>query len=89
MNNMKSTSQTDREATAFESLSNELQGFAYRMRSVPRKALRCEVYGTVTAVVDTDHALNIFRKVFPGYRVDKNVSYQALAILQNRLDDWA
>lgn len=87
MTNMKSANQTDREAIAFEKLSNDLEVFALRMRKIPRKAHRCEVSGEVTAIVDIDHALNIFRKVFPGYTITKTVAYRALCALQDILDE--
>lgn len=89
MANMKSASQSDRDTDAREHLSKDLEAFAWRMRQIPRKPLRCDVYGTVTATVDIDHALTIFRKVFPGYRIDKMVAYTALSVLQSRLDERA
>ena len=58
--------------------------FCSRM-SVPRKALRCEVYGTVRAIVDKAHATNILKKVFPT--ITSKDLYHALSALQNRLDD--
>ncbi len=87
MTNMKSVSQADREAEARDRLSEDLVSFAWRMRTVPRKAQRCEIYGTVSAVVDRDHALNILRKAFPGYRIDAVIAYRAFNVLQERLDE--
>ncbi len=58
--------------------------FATRMHSIPRKALRCEIYGTVSAVVDQKHAFNILAKVLPGLRASE--TYDAMVILQDRLD---
>lgn len=59
--------------------------FAASMDHIPRKAIRCEIYGTVTAVVDASHARNIFRKVAPA--AASQAIYAALSILQDRLDD--
>ncbi len=59
--------------------------FATRMHSIPRKALRCEIYGTVTAVVDQRHAYNILAKVLPGLRTSE--TYDAMVVLQDRLDN--
>lgn len=59
--------------------------FAQVMRRVPRRALRCDVYGTVSAVVDRAHALNILRKAIPGLRASE--TYDALVVLQSRLDE--
>jgi len=58
--------------------------FATGMRRIPRKALRCEVYGTVSVVVDRAHAINIFRKLFPATNAQEH--YIALMLLQDRLD---
>lgn len=55
------------------------------MRDIPRKAVRCEIYGTITAAVDKTHAMNIIRKVVPG--ITKTDCYTALCILQDRLDN--
>ena len=65
----------------------KLDAFADRMNRIPRKVIRCEVYGTPRVVVDKRHATNIFLKVFPtATSVD---IYDALNILQDRLDDDA
>ena len=58
--------------------------FAYNMRVIPRKAIKCEIYGTVTATVDRAHALNILKKVIAGLR--NSETYDAMVILQERLD---
>ncbi len=68
-----------------QDMSDQASKFAHTMRSVPRKALRCEIYGTVSAVVDRKHAFNILAKVFPGLTI--NEAYEALTILQDRLDN--
>ena len=69
---------------------SKAEQFAHRMTRIPRKALRCEVYGTVSVVVDQGHAKNILRKVVPT--ATSADLYHALAILQDRLDaavpDW-
>lgn len=59
--------------------------FAQRMRRIPRKPLRCEFTGAVRAVVDERHARNIFKKVAP--LASAAAIYDALAVLQDRLDD--
>jgi hypothetical protein len=59
--------------------------FAHNMRNIPRKPLRCEIYGTVTAVVDQKHAFNIIAKVLPGIRPSE--TYEAMTVLQDRLDN--
>lgn len=59
--------------------------FAARMHKVPRKMQRCEVYGTTSVIVDRNHAGNILRKVFPT--VSSSDVYQAVVILQDRLDE--
>lgn len=69
-------------------LTQQCNQFAGRMRAIPRKAVRCELYGTVRAVVDAKHVVNIFRKVI-NPSVNKNVAYEAINILQDRLDDRA
>lgn len=61
--------------------------FAKSMRRIPRKAQRCDVYGTVSAVVDKRHALAIFRKVAPC--ATGPALYDAMVILQDRLDEVA
>lgn len=62
-----------------EAVSAEIVSFAQRMRSIPRKALRCEIYGTTRPIVDRTHAMNIFRKVFPG-KANDITCYDALAV---------
>ena len=59
--------------------------FASTMRQIPRTSVRCEVYGTVRAVVDERHVRNIFRKVAPA--ASQDAIYTALAILSDRLDE--
>lgn len=61
--------------------------FAWNMRRIPRKAVRCEVYGTVSAAVDERHARNIFAKVAPAASAD--ALSEALSVLQHRLDETA
>lgn len=68
-----------------EKLTDQCNQFALRLRRIPRKAVRCEIYGTVAAVVDRAHALNIFRKVISPL-IDANIAYEALNTLQERLD---
>lgn len=75
---------TDAEKRA-EKLSNQCSDFALRMRRIPRLAVRCEVYGTVSATVDRRHALNIFRKVISA-EVTPAIAYEAMCVLQERLD---
>lgn len=58
--------------------------FASTMTRIPRKVSRCEVYGTVRAIVDERHAHNIFRKVAPA--ATASAVYAACVILQDRLD---
>jgi hypothetical protein len=59
--------------------------FAVRMRKIPRKVVRCDVYGTVAVAVDERHARNILRKVVPT--ATSSEVYVALMIMQERLDD--
>lgn len=66
-------------------MADKAVSFAYRMRSVPRRALRCEIYGTVTAAVDQRHAFNIMAKAIPGLRASE--TYDAMVVLQDRLDN--
>jgi hypothetical protein len=64
-----------------------LLAFAERMRNIPHRPVRDDVYGDVTAVVDQKHARAIFRKVAPMATHDGvNAALQAL---QERLDDRA
>lgn len=63
----------------------DLLSFAARMKSVPRRAQKCDIYDTVTAVVDERHARNIFRKIAPT--ASGPAIYTALAILSDRLDE--
>lgn len=58
--------------------------FARRMNA-PRRAVRCEVYGTVSVEVDRSHARNILRKVFP--HILSTEMHTALAILDERVAD--
>ena len=71
-----------------EKLMRQCNQFAGRMRQIPRKAVRCELYGTVHAVVDAKHVVNIFRKVVNPL-VNPNIAYEAINILQDRLDERA
>ncbi len=73
-------------AEAAERISDKISDFAHNMRSVPRKVITCEVYGTKSAAVDQAHAMNVFRKVF-GYQATATACYRALAVLADRLDD--
>lgn len=59
--------------------------FASTMSRIPRRALRCDLYGTVSAVVDERHALNIFRKLAPY--ASTSALNAACQILQDRLDE--
>lgn len=72
--------------TNTDAVSDKLVAFAYRMNKIPRKALKCDVYGTVHVIVDQAHAMNIFNKVM-GRKVTKTEAYAALGVLQERLDD--
>lgn len=55
------------------------------MLRIPMRALRCDVYGTVRAVVDSGHAKNVILK--HGDPAASGVElYRALAILQDRID---
>lgn len=65
--------------------SAKIADFAHRMGRIPRKAVCCEVYGTISVVVDRKHATNIFRKVF-GHKATSAACCDALGILQDRLD---
>lgn len=58
--------------------------FCEVMKNIPRRVQKCEIYGTVTVVVDSSHAKNIFRKIAPC--ASTAVIYDALCILQERLD---
>ncbi len=65
-----------------------LLDFAWRMKRIPRKAQRCQVYpDDVCAVVDQPHAKAIFKKLFPT--ASGSATYDALNILQERLDERA
>jgi hypothetical protein len=58
--------------------------FATRMRKIPRTTVRCDVYGTVSIVVERKHATAILRKVVPSATsADIN---EALDVLQDRID---
>lgn len=61
-----------------------VEQFAWNMRKIPRRAIRCEIYDTIRIVVDKRHATNIIRKVIPT--VTGPEIYDALVILQERLD---
>ena len=58
--------------------------FAERMNRIPRRALRCEIYGTVSVALDERHAANIIRKVFPC--ATQSEIYAAMTVLHNRID---
>lgn len=58
--------------------------FACVMSNIPRRALRCEIYGTVSAAVDTRAVTRIFGKVSPA--ASHSAIHAALVILQDRLD---
>lgn len=57
--------------------------FASAMHGIPRRAIRCDVYGTVSVVVDERHARNILRRVAPT--AAPSAVYDALCVLQDRL----
>ena len=65
-------------------MSRRAAEFAAVMRTIPRRALRCEIYGTIAATVDRAHALNILKKAIPGLRASE--TYDAMLGLQDRLD---
>lgn len=65
--------------------SGKLESFALRMNRIPRQIQRCEIYGTISAVVDQAHAKNIFRKIDP--LATQSEIYRAIVILQERLDE--
>ncbi len=50
----------------FSSIDQRLLNFAARMRHIPRLPLRCEIYGTVSAVLDERAACRVFAKIAPG-----------------------
>lgn len=62
----------------------QVVAFAWRMRRIPRLAVRCVVYGTVSVAVDERHARNILRKVVP--QASSEAVYDALCAMQERLD---
>lgn len=64
---------------------SKAEQFAERMHRIPRKPLRCEIYGTVRVVVDQNHAKNVIKKVVPT--ATEQDLYEALHILQDRLDE--
>jgi hypothetical protein len=75
-----------------ESMSNtesfqdrNLLKFAQSMRSIPRQALRCDLYGTISVVVDRRHVTAIFRKIAPC--ATRTALHDAMVILQDRLDE--
>lgn len=61
-----------------------LLAFVGRMRRIPRRALRCEIYGTVRAVLDDRAAARIFARVSPA--ASRDAIYAARIVLQDRLD---
>lgn len=77
----------DRKERARERYHEKVMGFVSRMRRIPRKAQRCELYGTVKAVVDERRAKNIIRKMFP--RVERGTLYEAMWAMQEALDEAA
>ncbi len=71
---MTNTTQADR----------NLLSFAARMKRIPRKAVKCDMYDGVTyIVVDERHARNLLDKVTPG--ASSVAMYDALVILRDRL----
>lgn len=59
--------------------------FAEHMKRIPRKALRCPVYGTMHVVVDEPHAKNIILKHGDPAATASDI-YDAMRVLQDRLD---
>ena len=53
--------------------------FVQNMRKIPKKVLRCDVYGTSKIVVDERHAKNILRKVFPT--ISSSDLYHAVSLM--------
>ena len=63
----------------------KLLQFSGVMRRIPRSAVRCEIYGTVSAAVDQQAVKRIFYKVSPC--ASRDAIYAATLILQDRLDE--
>ncbi len=57
--------------------------FAERMTKVPRRTIRCDIYGTMSVVLDERHAANIIRKVVPC--ATQAEVYAAMSILAERV----
>lgn len=62
---------------------SKVERFAERMNRIPRKAVRCKLYGTISVVLDRKHARNIFRKVFPLATSEEILD--ALGVLEDRV----
>lgn len=60
---------------------------AVTLRKIPRTVARCDIYGTTRVVVDRRHARNLLKKLVP-WATSPDI-YDALVILQDRLDDAA
>jgi hypothetical protein len=64
--------------------------FAERMKRIPTKTQRCEVYGNATLIVDEVHAVNILcHQRLVARRATKGNSpavRAALQVMQDRLD---
>lgn len=65
---------------------SELERFAMGMRRIPRKKVRCEIYGTVKFIVDEDRAKSIFLRAVPS--ATSGDIYESIWILQERIDDY-
>lgn len=63
----------------------KLLWFASHMRTIPRRAIRCEIYGTISAAVDERAVTRIFTKVAPA--ASHSAIYAAKTVLQDRLDE--
>ncbi len=65
---------------------SKVEKFALNMKKIPRKALRCEIYDTVSVVVDERHATNVLLKCGDPAATGSEI-YRALIILQDRLEE--
>lgn len=65
---------------------SKVERFALNMKKIPRKVQHCEIYGTVSVIVDERHAKNILLKCGDPAATSIQV-YRALNILQDRLED--
>ena len=57
---------------------------AQTLRTIPRKAITCKIYGTVRVGLDRPHARNLLKHLVP-WATSADL-HDALAILDDRLD---